>query len=71
MVKNLPAMQETWVLSLCWEDSLKGMISHSVFLPREFHGQKSLMDYSPKDYKESHRTEQLTHTITYCLHSEH
>jgi len=20
MVKNLPAMQETWVQSLCWED---------------------------------------------------
>ena len=23
MVKNLPAMQETWVLSLGWEDRLK------------------------------------------------
>ena len=23
MVKNLPAMQETWVLSLGWEDALK------------------------------------------------
>ena len=23
MVKNLPAMQETWVLSLGWEDPLK------------------------------------------------
>ena len=22
LVKNLPAMQETWVLSLCWEDPL-------------------------------------------------
>ena len=30
MVKNLPAMWETWVRSLCWEDSLeKGMTTHS------------------------------------------
>ena len=29
-VKNLPAMQETWVQSLGWEDLLqKGMITHS------------------------------------------
>ena len=31
--KNLPAMQETWVLSLCWEDPLeKGMATHSSIL---------------------------------------
>ena len=30
LVKNLPAMQETWVLSLGWEDSLdKGKATHS------------------------------------------
>jgi len=30
MVKNLPAMPETWVLSLVWEDSLeKGRATHS------------------------------------------
>ena len=33
MVKNLPAMQETWVRSLGWEDSLeKGMATHSSTL---------------------------------------
>ena len=33
MVKNLPAMQETRVLSLSWEDSLqKGMATHSSIL---------------------------------------
>ena len=33
MVKNLPAMQETWVRSLGWEDSLeKGMATHSSIL---------------------------------------
>ena len=33
MVKNLPAMQETQVQSLVWEDSLeKGMFTHSSIL---------------------------------------
>ena len=33
MVKNLPAMQETWVQSLDWEDLLeKGIASHSSIL---------------------------------------
>ena len=32
-VKNLPAMQETWVQSLGWEDPLeKGMAIHSSIL---------------------------------------
>ena len=33
MVKNLPAMQETWVRSLGWEDPLeKGKVTHfSIF----------------------------------------
>ena len=33
MVKNLPAMQETWFRSLGWEDPLeKGMATHSSVL---------------------------------------
>ena len=33
-VKNAPAMWETWVLSLDWEDPLKkGMAAHSNILP--------------------------------------
>ena len=33
VVKNLPEMQETWVLSLGWEDPLqKGMATHSGIL---------------------------------------
>ena len=33
-VKNLPAMQETWVRSLGWEDPLeKGMATHSSIPP--------------------------------------
>ena len=33
MVKNLPALWETWVQSLCWEDPLeKEMTTHSSIL---------------------------------------
>ena len=33
MVKNLPAMRETWVQSLGWEDPLEeGMATHSSIL---------------------------------------
>ena len=40
MVKNPPAMQETWVRSLGWEDPLEeGMTPHTpVFLPGESPG---------------------------------
>ena len=45
-VKNLPAMQETWVRSLGWEDLLeKGMATHCSILG-EAHGQGSLVGYS-------------------------
>ena len=45
-VKSLPAMQETQVQSLGWKDPLeKEMATHSVFLPGEFHGQRSLAGY--------------------------
>ena len=56
MVKNLPAMQETWVWSLSQEDPLeKEMQSTPVFLPGE-----SLVGYSPWGHNESDMTEQLT-----------
>ena len=55
MVKNLAAIQESWIQSQGWEDSLeKGMITQAffttilgnqVFLPGEFHGQRSLAGY--------------------------
>ena len=60
-VKNPPAMWETWVRSLGWEDPLEeGMATHSVFLSGEFHGQRSLAGYRPWDRKESHTTEWQT-----------
>ena len=60
MVKNLPAMWETWVQSLSWDDPLeKGMATHSSILPGDFHGQRSLAGYSLLGCKESDQTEQL------------
>ena len=48
MVKNTPAVQETGVQSLGWEDPLeKGMANHSpVFLPGKYCGQRSLAGYT-------------------------
>ena len=44
MVKNLPATHETWVQSLAWEDPLEsGRLPTPVFLPGEFHGERSLV----------------------------
>ena len=57
-VKNLPAMQETQVRSLHWEDPLeKEMATTSVFLPGKSHGQRSLVGYSPWGREESDTTE--------------
>ena len=59
-IKHMPAMQETWVRSLGWEDPLeKEMQPTPVFLPGESHGQRSLAGYSPRGRKESDTTEQL------------
>ena len=58
MVKNLPEIQKTQVQSLGQEDPLeKGMATTPVFLPGEFHGQKSLVGHSPKSLKELATTE--------------
>ena len=58
MVKNLYATQKTWVQSLAqkipwrmkWEPT-------PVFLPGEFHGQRSLEACSTRGHKESDATE--------------
>ena len=42
-----------------------------VFLLGEFHGQRSLLGYSPWSFKELDTTEQLTHTHTHThTHTE-
>ena len=60
MVKNLPALRETWVQSLGQKDPLeKGMAPTLVFLPGEFQGQRSLAGYSPWGWKEWNTIERL------------
>ena len=49
-VKNPPAMQETWVWTLGWEEYLeKGVATHSSILAWTIHGQRNLAGYSPWD----------------------
>ena len=58
--KNLPAMQETQVQFLGQEDPLNRKWQLiSVFLPREFHGQRNLAGYSPWGRKQMETTELL------------
>ena len=60
MVKNLPTMQETgfdsWVGKIPWRREWQPT---PLFLPGEFHEQKSLAGYSQWCHKESDTTEQL------------
>ena len=62
MVKNPPAMQRprfAWVREIPWRRECQPT---PVSLPGEFHGQRSLVGYSPWGCKESDMTEWLTHT---------
>ena len=59
LVKNPPAMQETWIRSLGWEDPLEeGPLQHSCL--ENPHGQRSLMGYSLWGCKALHTTEWLS-----------
>ena len=50
LVKNLPAIRETWVRSLGWENPLeRERLPMPVFWPREFHGL-----YSPWGHRVRH-----------------
>ena len=58
MVKNLPAMQETQVQYLGWEDPLeKGIQPTPVLLPGESHGYRILEGCSLWGRRESDVTE--------------
>ena len=59
LVQNPPAMQETWVGSLGWEDPLEKGMGPPVFWPGEFHGL-----YSPRSHKEPDSTERLPPHVT-------
>ena len=65
-VKNSPAMRETWIQSLSWEDPLEeGMTTRSSL--ENPHGQRSLEGYSPWGCKESEMTEQVTFSLSLLL----
>ena len=63
MVKNQPAMQETWVWSLGWEDPLEKWISSG-----DFQWQRSLTDSSsPWGHKELDTAERLSLSCQYSM----
>ena len=70
MINNQPAMRETWVQSLGWEDPLeKVMATHSSILAcRTCHGQSSLVGYSPKRLQRVRHDRALStwHTASIC-----
>ena len=71
MVNNLPAMQETQVRSLDWEDPLEEEVAiHSSIPAGESHGQRSLAGYSPWSHKELDMSEQLTLSLFFFFTSK-
>ena len=67
MVKNLPAMQETWVWSLGWEDPLeKGMTTHSNILAWRIPWTEKPGGLQSMGGKELGTTEWLTHMMLLC-----
>ena len=68
LVKKLPAMQETWVWSLGWEDPLeKEMTTHSSILAWRIRGQRSLGGYSPGGCKSWTWLSDYTTTTKNCI----
>ena len=62
-VKNLPTNAEMqWVGNIPWRSKWQPT---PIFLPGDFHGQKSLVGYSPQGHKELDTTKQ-THTHTHA-----
>jgi len=65
MVKNVPAMRETWVQSLGQEDPWRRKWQPTpIFLPGKLHRQTSLMSYNSRGHKESDTTEKLTLSLS-------
>ena len=84
LIKNLPAVQETWVRSQGWEDPLeKGKVTQSsilawsrkwhptpILLPGKSHGQRGLAGDSPWGRNESDTTERLSIGLILCAMSQ-
>ena len=62
----MPPIQETqfdpWVGKIPWR---REWLPMPVFLPGEFHGQRSLVGYSPWGHKESNTTERVTLSLSF------
>ena len=56
---------DPWVGKILWRRTCNLL---QYFLPGKFHGQRSLVDYSPWGLKESDITEQLTLSYILSLH---
>ena len=63
LVKNLPAMQETWVQSLGWEDPLEKWQPTPVLLPGELQARRGIAGCNPWDCKESDMIVRQTFTF--------
>ena len=67
-VKNMPAIQETWDRSLCWQDPLeKGIATHSIILAWRIPWTEEpgeLQSYSPWSHMELNTAGQLTYIHT-------
>ena len=64
----LPALQETWVRSLGWEDPWRREWQPTpVFFPGESHVQRSLAGYIPWDCKELGMTERLILSLFHVI----
>ena len=66
LVKNLPAMQETWVRSLGWEDLLEeGMATHSSILAWRVHMDRGAWQATVHGVAELDMTEH-PHSFSQC-----
>ena len=72
-VKNLPTMQETWVQSLGWKDSLEeGITTHLSILAWEIPWAENLVGYSPWGRRVRHNWSDwaCTHTVYHLFWGE-
>ena len=69
-VKNLPAVQETWVQSMGWEDPLEeGMATHSSILAWRIPRTEEPSKVYPWDYKESDMSDLHTQTMSLYIYT--
>ena len=62
IVKNLPVTQKPGFNP--WQGRSPEKEIAPLFLPGEFHGERNLACYSPRDHKESDMSEQLTCSLS-------